>query len=115
MIKNMIIGLLAGGISGLFASGGGMIVVPAFINILKMKETDARATSIFAILPMVIASSIFYMKNNYINWQTGVLCAIGGIIGGYIGSKLLKRLSDNILKISFIIFLLYVSIKMILN
>ena len=92
-----------------------MIVVPAFINILKMKETDARATSIFAILPMVIASSIFYMKNNYINWQTGVLCAIGGIIGGYIGSKLLKRLSDNILKISFIIFLLYVSIKMILN
>lgn len=75
----------------------------------------ARATSVFAILPMVIASSFFYLKNNYIDWKIGVLCAIGGIAGGYIGSKLLKKLSDKILKISFIIFLAYVSIRMIIN
>lgn len=74
----------------------------------------ARATSIFAILPMVLASSIFYFKGNYIDWKIGILCAIGGIIGGYIGSKLLRKLSDKVLKISFIIFLLYVSIKMII-
>ena len=74
----------------------------------------ARATSIFAILPMVIASSVFYFKGNYIDWKIGILCAIGGIIGGYIGSKLLRKLSDKVLKISFIIFLFYVSIKMII-
>lgn len=74
----------------------------------------ARATSIFAILPMVLASSIFYFKGNYIDWKIGILCAIGGIIGGYIGSKLLRKLSDKVLKISFIIFLFYVSIKMII-
>ena len=38
MIKNVIIGLFAGAVSGLFASGGGMIVVPAFISVLKMDE-----------------------------------------------------------------------------
>lgn len=74
----------------------------------------ARATSVFAILPMVIASSFFYLKNNYIDWKIGLLCAIGGIIGGYIGTKLLRKLSDKILKISFIVFLFYVSIKMII-
>lgn len=74
----------------------------------------ARATSIFAILPMVIASSVFYFKGNYIDWKIGILCAIGGIIGGYVGSKLLRKLSDKVLKISFIIFLFYVSIKMII-
>ena len=74
----------------------------------------ARATSIFAILPMVVASSVFYFKGNYIDWKIGILCAIGGIIGGYIGSKLLRKLSDKVLKISFIIFLFYVSIKMII-
>lgn len=74
----------------------------------------ARATSIFAILPMVLASSIFYFKGNYIDWKIGILCAIGGIIGGYIGSKLLRKLSDKVLKISFIVFLFYVSIKMII-
>lgn len=114
MVKNIIIGLSAGIVSGLFASGGGMIVVPAFISVLKMNEPEARATSVFAILPMVIASSIFYLKGNYIDWQIGILCAIGGIIGGYIGTKLLKKLSDKILKTTFIIFLFYVSIRMII-
>lgn len=114
MVKNIIIGLSAGIVSGLFASGGGMIVVPAFISVLKMNEPEARATSVFAILPMVVASSIFYLKGNYIDWKIGILCAIGGIIGGYIGTKLLKRLSDKILKTTFIIFLFYVSIRMII-
>ena len=114
MLKKIIIGLSAGVVSGLFASGGGMIVVPAFISILKMDEAHARATSVFAILPMVVVSGFFYLKNNYIDWKVGILCAIGGIIGGYIGTKLLRKLSDKILKSSFIIFLFYVSIKMII-
>lgn len=115
MLKNITIGLVAGVVSGLFASGGGMIVVPAFISILKMNEPRARATSVFAILPMVIASSFFYLKNDYVKWDIGFLCAIGGIIGGYIGTKLLRKLSDKVLKISFIIFLFYVSIRMIIS
>lgn len=63
---------------------------------------------------MVLASALFYFKGNYIDWKIGILCAIGGIIGGYIGSKLLRKLSDKVLKISFIIFLFYVSVKMII-
>ena len=56
MIKKIIIGMFAGFISGLFASGGGMILVPAFVYLFKLNETEARATSIFTILPMVITS-----------------------------------------------------------
>ncbi len=47
MIKNIIIGLSAGVVSGLFASGGGMIVVPAFINILKMEEPRCKSNLCF--------------------------------------------------------------------
>ena len=65
------------------------------------------------LLPMVITSGIFYAKNQYINWRIGILCAIGGIIGGIIGSKSLNKIPDNILKITFIIFIVYVGIKMI--
>lgn len=114
MIKKIILGLIAGFISGLFAAGGGMIVVPAYVYIFKLEEAKARATSIFTILPMVIASALFYYKSNFIDWNIGIKCAIGGIIGAYIGSKLLKRLSDKVLKMIFIAFLLYVSIKMII-
>ncbi len=114
MIKKISLGIIAGFISGLFAAGGGMIVVPALVHIFNLDEAEARATSVFAILPMVITSGLFYYNNNFIDWSIGIKCAIGGIIGGFIGAKLLKKLSDKILKITFIIFLSYVSIKMVI-
>lgn len=113
MIKKICIGVFAGFVSGLFASGGGMIVVPSLIHLLNFNEKQARATSVFVILPMVITSGFFYMHGNFIDWNIGIKCAIGGMIGGYAGSKLLKKLSNQILKILFTIFLSYVSIKMI--
>ncbi len=114
MIKKVLIGLSAGFISGFFSTGGGMILVPAFMYLLNMSSKKARGTSIFCILPMVLTSSIFYYKGNYINWKTAILCAIGGTIGGYIGARLLKKLPEQILKIAFVIFLIYISYKMII-
>lgn len=113
MIKKVILGLIAGIISGLFAAGGGMILVPAYVYILKMDEVKARATSVFCILPMVFVSGLMYYRANFIDWRLGMLCAIGGIVGGIIGAKLLKKISIKNLKILFTLFLLYASIKMV--
>ena len=55
MIVKIVIGFIAGIISGLFASGGGLILVPAYVYIIKMSEEKARATSILSILPMVLS------------------------------------------------------------
>lgn len=114
MLKKISIGVISGVISGLFAAGGGMIVVPALIHIFKLEDAKARATSVFAILPMVVVSGLFYYKNNYINWSLGIKCAFGGIIGGIIGAKLLKKISNKVLRILFVIFLAYTSIKMMM-
>ena len=113
MIKKILIGLVVGVISGFFATGGGMVAVPALIYIVGLSEQKARGTSLFVILPMVITSGIFYFRNDYIDLEIGVLCAIGGIIGGYFGAKYLKKIPEIYLKVFFIVFLLYVSIKMI--
>ncbi len=113
IIKKIIIGLLAGIISGLFSTGGGMILVPAFIYILNVDATKARGTSVFCILPMVVTSSFFYYKGNFIDWKVAFLCAVGGAIGGYVGAKLLKKLPEKVMKIAFTIFLIYVSYKML--
>lgn len=115
LIKQITIGFLAGFISGFFSTGGGLILVPSFLYFLNMESQKARGTSIFCILPMVITSSFFYYKSNYIDWKVAILCGIGGAIGGYFGAKLLKKLPEKILKIAFTIFLVYVSLKMILS
>ena len=110
MFKKASIGVLAGLVSGLFSTGGGMILVPAFIYLLKMEDSKSRGTSIFCILPMVITSSFFYYKGHYINWKTSIL----GSIGGFFGAKLLKKLPEKTLKIAFTIFLIYASYKMLI-
>ena len=103
MLKKISIGVISGVISGLFAAGGGMIVVPALIHIFKLEDAKARATSVFAILPMVVVSGLFYYKKDYIDWNLGI-----------IGAKLLKKMSSKTLRILFVIFLAYTSIKMIM-
>ena len=115
MFKKVTIGFLAGLVSGLFATGGGLILVPAFVYLLKETEIRSRATSIFCILPLVIISGVSYYTNNYIDWNVGIKCAIGGIIGGVLGAKLLKKLPDVFLKLSFMCFLTYVAIRMIIG
>ena len=115
MIKIFFIGLCSGIICGLFSAGGGLILVPACVYFLKLDDKKARITSIFAIMFMVITSALFYYKDNYINWDIGIKCAIGGIIGGIVGSYLLKKVSNKYLKIIFIIFLLYAAINILIK
>lgn len=113
MVKKVIVGLLVGFISGMFSSGGGLLLIPAYVHLFNSTEKEARATAIFCILPMVTTTAIFYGKSNFINWKVGILCAIGGIFGSFIGSKLLNILKSKYLKIIFIIFLLYSGIKIV--
>lgn len=106
-------GFIAGLISGFFGAGGGLILIPFFSKFLKLDAKTARATAITIVLFLVISSSFFYLKNKAINWNIAVFCAIGGCIGSFIGSKILKKSSSNFLNIIFIIFLIYSGIKMI--
>jgi len=90
-----------------------MILLPGLMYLLKIEPTKARGTTICCILVMAISSSFFYYKGNYIDWKISLLCAIGGIVGGFIGAKIIKKIPEQILKIAFTILLVYVSYKMI--
>lgn len=107
-------GILAGIISGFFGAGGGMVLVPFLTLIQKDEEVEARATTIFCIFFMVLISSFFYFKQDSIDWFIAVKCAIGGILGGIIGSKLLINLDKKFLNLLFIGFLIYSGIKMMI-
>lgn len=114
-MKIKIVGLITGLISGLFGAGGGMILVPVFTFINKLDEKEARSTSIFCILPIVVISCIIYGRNKYVDWNIGIKSAIGGMIGAIIGTILLKKLNNQVLKILFTAFLLFVSIRMVIS
>lgn len=112
-IKNALIGIIVGLISGMFTSGGGLLLIPAFVHFYNLSEKDARATAIFCILPLVIVTALIYQSHHFIDWKVGAICAVGGIIGAYAGSKLLNILKPKYLKIIFAVFLIYSGIRIV--
>lgn len=110
-----VIGLVGGFVSGFFGTGGGLLILPALIHILKADEYKARGTTLATVLIAVLISSIFYSSHHFFDVALSVKVAIGGAIGGLIGAKLVKKIPKFWLAMIFDIFLLYASFKMILG
>ena len=104
----VVVGILAGTLSGLFGVGGGVLVVPALL-LLGVDQRRAAGTSVAAILPTAIVGAIGYALTGQIDWIAGLLLAIGAVIGAQIGSLLLDRLPRAVLFWSFIVLLLLVA------
>lgn len=110
----IIVGFIAGIVNGLCGSGGGTILVPALVFLVKVKDHNAHATAIAVILPLTIISSFIYVKSGILNIQITLRVMVGTIIGAYIGSKLLNKLSINVLRKLFGIFMIIAAIRMVL-
>jgi uncharacterized membrane protein YfcA len=109
------IGILGGFVSGFFGSGGGLIILPALTKILKIDEYKARGTTLATILISILVSSIFYSKYNYFDFSLSFKIAIGGIVGGFLGAKLVNKISKFYLSLIFDIFLIWAAINMIMK
>lgn len=109
-----LIGVVTGFLNGLFGSGGGTIVVPCLEKFLKVEEHKAHATAIAIILPLCIISAIVYLKGGNIKWLDVIAVSVGGMVGGFIGAKLLSKVSGIWLHRIFGGFMILAAVKMIL-
>ncbi|HHV29418.1 sulfite exporter TauE/SafE family protein [Acetivibrio mesophilus] len=113
-IKFALIGLVTGVANGLFGSGGGTIAVPAMVLLLKEEEHVAHATAISIILPLTLVSAFIYVSNSYIDWSLTIKTMLGGVVGGYLGAKLLNICPSHILRKVFAVFMIVAAVRMII-
>ena len=112
----ILIGLLAGMLSGFVGVGGGIIIVPALIYFLGFTQHQAQGTSLFIlVLPVGILAVMNYYKEGGINWNYGIIIAVAFVIGGYFGSKLSLKISPAVVKFAFGILMAIVSYKLIVS
>ena len=112
----IVIGILAGILSGFVGVGGGVIIVPALVYVLSMTQHEAQGTSLFILLlPVGILAVDNYWRSGNINWKFGLIIAFTFVLGGYIGSKIALRISPAIVKLTFGLLMAYVSFRMILS
>lgn len=112
-IKIGLIGLISGIVNGLFGGGGGTILVLALTLILGINQHKAQATAISIIFPLSLISSYIYYKNGFTEINIILQIAIGGIIGSYIGSNILNKISASHLRRIFGFFMIIAAIRMI--
>ena len=110
----IIIGLLAGILSGLVGIGGGIIMIPLLIILLGLTQHQAQGTALFAMLPPIgILAAMNYFKQGYVKWEYAVVIALTFVIGGYFGSKLSLSLPPQTVRRVFGVIMLIGGIKLI--
>jgi uncharacterized membrane protein YfcA len=108
------IGVIGGILSGLFAIGGGILMVPLLAWRARMDQRRAAATSLVAIIPTAVVSSAAYLIHGDIDVLAAALVAVGAVAGAVIGSRLLRRLPVTWLRWAFIVFILAIAVRLLL-
>lgn len=106
------IGVLAGGLSGLFGVGGGVIVVPALMAFAQMDQRRASATSLVAIAPAAVVGAVTYAVQGEVHWLAALTLAVGSVIGAPIGARLLRALPLRALPWIFVGFIAVVLVSL---
>lgn len=114
--KTAAIGIVTGFANGLFGSGGGTIVVPAMERLLGVEEHRAHATAIAVILPLSLLSLGIYLWRADLGtvWRVALWASAGGLVGGFVGARLLNRISGIWLHRIFGAFMLAAAVRLIL-
>lgn len=115
----LIIGLIAGILSGLVGVGGGIILVPALVYFLNYTQHQAQGTSLGVLtFPVVVLAFLTYYQeckkmNAPLDFRVIAILAIGFIIGGYFGGHLAVKIEKDLLKKIFAVILFYTGFKML--
>ena len=113
------IGVCAGLMSGFIGVGGGIVIVPALVFIMGFTQHEAQGLSIATMLPPIgIMAFYSYWQHGTITKTSigyAAIIAVAFVIGGFLGSKVALKMSPNLIRLVFGIFMLFVAFKMIIS
>jgi uncharacterized membrane protein YfcA len=91
------VGAAAGILAGLFGIGGGLLFVPVLL-VLGLDQHDAEATSLLAIIPVVLVGSWRQSRYGNVQWQAVWKLGLGSLGGVGAGVLLAERLASHSLQ-----------------
>jgi uncharacterized membrane protein YfcA len=114
IIPPLIIGLFVGILASIMGIGGGFIMVPAMIYLLRMPTNVVIGTSLYQI---IFVTSLVTILHAYENQTVDIMLALilmsGGVVGAQIGAALGHRLKAEQLRFMLGILILAVCIKIL--
>jgi uncharacterized membrane protein YfcA len=113
MIGLLVVGLVAGVLSGMFGIGGGVVIVPALIMMLHLTPQKATGTSLAALLlPVGVLGVWQYYKDGFVDFRAAGLLAAGLLVGALFGARIALAISPRELQRAFAVFLVLVAVRL---
>ncbi len=107
------IGFLVGMLSAILGVGGGFIVVPAMIYLLRMPTNVVIGTSLLQIIVVAAATTVLQAVNNHaVDAMLALFLAAGGVIGAQFGVRMAGRLSGEQLRLILALTVIAVAIRL---
>ncbi len=106
------LGLAGGLVAGMLGIGGGILFVPALAIFLGLSQLEAEATSLVAIVPVVVVGA--WRQRGYGNVRLGDAAAIGllSIAGVAAGVSVANAVPERALEVGFAGLLLVVAAQL---
>ncbi len=111
------IGMMVGGLSGLFGVGGGFLMTPLLI-FLGIPPAVAVGTEAPHVLASSVSGAFAHWRKNNVDFKMGFILLIGGVSGSFVGVNLFKILRgfgqiDIIIQLLFLVFLGIIGFSML--
>ena len=114
VVKLVVVGLIAGILSGLFGIGGGIVLVPLLVYVASFDQHRAHATSLAAGMFFAAAGAALYSFSGDVDIEAGVFLAVGALAGAPVGAHLMHRTPEGRLKVAFGVLLVVLSVTLVL-
>ncbi|MFA6005641.1 MAG: TSUP family transporter [Patescibacteria group bacterium] len=114
IIGLMLLGVVAGILSGLIGIGGGVIIVPALVFLFGFAQQQAQGTTLALLVPPLgLLAVLSYYKHGYVNIHAALFIALGFILGSLIGARVMTQIPAHVLTRIFGFLILFIAVKMI--
>lgn len=110
----ILIGVIAGLLSGLLGIGGAIVVIPALVLALDYSQQLAQGTTLLMLsVPVASLAAWQYYKAGNADIKTAAILAASFLIAGFFGAKLANLIPQDVLKKAFAVLLIVIAIKML--
>ncbi len=116
VLMPLVLGTLVGILAAIMGVGGGFIMVPVMVYMLRMPMHVVVGTSLFQILFTCINVTVMQATQNHtVDFVLALLLLLGSALGTQVGAKLGKKLGGEQLKILLASLVLIVMFKMLFD
>jgi uncharacterized protein len=114
IIPPLVIGFLVGAMSAIMGVGGGFIIVPAMIYLLRMPTNVVIGTSLVQIIGIAIATTLLQATSNYaVDIVLAAILVVGGVIGAQFGVRAGAKLRGEQIRLLLALLVLAVALRLL--